>query len=131
LTRIGVTLDGFAELVGYRTSPLSPGDPLDITLYWRARKETATSYKAFVHLLDSAGTPVAQSDAIPANWTRWTTGWLPPEVIEDVHVVSLPGDLGGRYRVVVGLYDPTSGRRAITPGGQDSVSIATLSLDQP
>ncbi|MDY7076773.1 MAG: glycosyltransferase family 39 protein, partial [Chloroflexota bacterium] len=66
----------------------SPSHPVTITLVWRAETETSTSYHVFLHLLDSEGKLVAQSDTIPANWSRPTTGWLPGEYITDVHTLT-------------------------------------------
>ncbi|MBN1935256.1 MAG: hypothetical protein JW934_11350, partial [Anaerolineae bacterium] len=124
IVRVRQTLDGFAELVGYQVGDLRPGQPLSLTLYWRARAETTTSYKVFVHLLDAQGRPLAQSDAVPARWTRPTTGWLPPEAIADAHTLSIPAGLApGQYRLVAGLYDPVSGRRASTPEGVEQVGL--------
>jgi hypothetical protein len=121
---VGEVLDGFAELVGYRAGPLAPGQPLPVTLYWRAQGETKTSYKVFVHLVSAQGAIVAQSDAIPANWARLTTSWLPPEVIEDTHTLFPPTALApGTYRLIVGLYDPPTGRRATMQTGQDSIAV--------
>jgi hypothetical protein len=131
ITPVGEILDGFAELAGHRTDVLVPGQPLRVALYWRAQRETRTSYKAFVHLLDARGAIVAQSDTIPAAWTRLTTGWLPPEVIEDIHTLFPPADLSGTYRLVVGLYDPPTGRRAALPTGQDHIVIVESSTSSP
>lgn len=132
VTSVGQTLDNFAELAGYQAGPLIAGQPFPVTLYWHAREETATSYKVFVHLLSPQGTIVAQSDAVPTAWTRPTTSWLPPEVIEDAHTLFPPGNLApGIYGVVVGLYEPTTGWRATTPEGQDSIAIMELSPALP
>ena len=54
----------------------------------------------------------AQSDAVPAEWTRPTTGWLPGEYVLDRHAIILPADLpAGKYDLVAGLYDPATGER--------------------
>ena len=128
---VGEVLDGFAELVGYRAGPLVPGQPFPVTLYWRAQGETKTSYKVFVHLVDAQGVIIAQSDAIPANWARLTTSWLPPEVIEDAHTLFPPMGLApGTYRLIAGLYDPPTGRRATMPTGQDSIVVVEISSPQ-
>jgi hypothetical protein len=106
---------------------LVPGQPLSVTLYWRVDAETTTSYKAFIHIVDPEGGIVAQSDTIPAAWTRWTTSWLPPEVVQDPHVLTVPDRLAHRsYRVVAGLYEPRTGRRATTSNGEDRVSITDI-----
>jgi hypothetical protein len=40
---------------------------LTVTLDWQMGGETGASEKVFVHLVDSAGQIVAQSDALPAD----------------------------------------------------------------
>ncbi len=70
------------------------------------------SYHVFVHLIDDAGNILAQSDAIPANWTRPTTGWLPGEYVIDTHTLSLPAELPTcSLSLRIGLYDPATGAR--------------------
>lgn len=121
---VGETLDEFAELAGYTISDLQAGQPLTVDLYWKAKQETQTSYKSFVQVLDANKQIVAQSDAIPANWTRWTTGWLHPEVIQDTHQLYIPDDLPiDCCQIIVGLYDPVTGKRALTMSGQDVISL--------
>jgi len=123
ITRVEQVLDGFVALIGYQVEVRSE-QAISVTLYWRAQAETTISYKVFVHLIDAQGHPLTQSDAIPARWTRPTTGWLPPEVIADVHTLVIPANLAaGEYRLVVGLYDPLSGRRAITAEGAEQITL--------
>jgi hypothetical protein len=62
-----------------------------------------------VHLIDERGRVVAQADSIPADGLAPTTSWLPGEIVADGHVLVAPGP--GRYRLLVGLYDPDSGER--------------------
>jgi hypothetical protein len=124
---VGEVLDDFAELVGYRVGKGAPGDPLRVTLYWRAREETETNYKVFLHLLDGEGRVIGQSDAVPADWARPTTSWLPPEVIEDVHVLPIPAGLAPGDRLAVGLYEPSTGHRATTSAGADQILLEGLS----
>ncbi|MBW7959223.1 MAG: hypothetical protein H3C69_06660, partial [Candidatus Promineofilum sp.] len=113
-----------ATLVGIAadsSSPICPsGSPLScsLPLVWRAEAETTTSYRVFVHLVDEAGNLLAQSDAIPANWTRPTTGWLPDEYVTDTHSIAMPEEsLAGPLSLRIGLYDPDSGARLTTGDG--------------
>jgi len=74
--------------------------------------------------VDEAGNILAQSDAVPAGWTRPTTGWLPGEYILDVHTLTLPPELPpGQLAFRVGLYDPVTGERLHTGDGADVVTI--------
>ncbi len=119
-----------ATLVGARLEPatgdLAPGTPLTVTLVWRAEAETHTSYRVFLHLTAPGGALVAQSDGIPAGWTRPTTGWLPGEYVLDRHVLNVPPDAqAGTYTLAAGLYDAT-GARLIRAAGSDTVPLGTV-----
>ncbi len=89
----------FAEsirLLGYDLAPDS------ITLYWQALQPVSKRLTIFVHELDTGGKLIKGHDAAPQ---RSTPGWLPGEVIVDVHPI-FPGN-----RFEVGLYDPITGDR--------------------
>lgn len=100
-----------------------PGEACAMPLVWRAESELSTGYHVFVHLVDEQGTILAQSDAVPAHWTRPTTGWLPGEYIVDTHTLSWPATLPeGSLEWRVGLYDPDTGTR-LPAGDLDYASI--------
>jgi hypothetical protein len=112
--QVEANLSDRVTLLGYDLSPDAPhpGETLQLTLYWRAEREMLHSYKVFVHLLDAEGHIRAQHDAAPANWTRPTTGWLPGELVTDVHELSLDADAPpGEYVLEVGLYEEQTGVR--------------------
>lgn len=128
--------DVIATLVGITTTessaadtllPLCTANPLPpgscaLPVVWRAEAETPTSFHVFVHLVDATGNILAQSDAIPANWTRPTTGWLPGEYVVDTHTLSLPAELPtGPLSIRVGLYEPATGERLRTDGADYSL----------
>ncbi|MBI4771727.1 MAG: hypothetical protein HY784_15260 [Chloroflexi bacterium] len=72
-----------------------------------------------MRLAFAGGGLVAQSVAVPAGWTRPTTGWLAGEYIVDEHRVALPAGLAsGPLRLFVGLYDPATGVRLLTGQGE-------------
>ncbi len=121
--------DEVATLIGLAADssspPCSPVPLLPCTLpfVWRADATPATGYHVFVHLVDETGAILAQSDAVPANWTRPTTGWLPGEYVVDEHILTLPAELpAGELSLRVGLYDPDSGARLLT-GPADYATI--------
>jgi len=124
-----VTLVG-ADLTS-DASGLEPGTSLTVTLVWRSEAEMTISYRVFVHLIGPEGTVVAQSDGVPAEWNRPTTGWVPGEYVSDVHEVTVPSDApAGEYRLLAGLYTP-EGKRLTTPEGADAAHIgAALRLER-
>lgn len=104
-----------------------PSD-LQAALVWQADNETTTSYRVFVHLVDENGQIVAQSDGEPAAWTRPTTGWLPGEIVLDVHTISLENVPPGSYQLNIGLYDPETGDRLVVAGGGTAVIIPDVTI---
>ncbi|MBL7065377.1 MAG: hypothetical protein ISS49_14385 [Anaerolineae bacterium] len=132
-TEIGTRLGNVATLVGVTQSP---SHPITITLVWRAEAETHTSYHVFLHLIGpdpstgsgQRGALVAQSDGVPANWTRPTTGWLPGEYITDAHTLTIPPDApAGDYTLYAGLYVP-GGERVTAPDGSDTILLTTITV---
>lgn len=97
-------------LYGYDLNE-SPGR-VNLTLYWQAIQTMTTSYKYFVHLLDTAtGQPITQADGVPRNWSYPTIAWSPGEFVSDTISLDLTAVPAGHYQLVVGLYDPDTGRR--------------------
>lgn len=106
--RLDVNFGAQAILLGYDLEPgtIRSGEMLRLTLYWRAEQAMTRSYAVFTHLLDAESYIVAQHDGLPVDWTRPTTGWLPGEVIADVHLLALEANVPpGEYLLEVGLYD--------------------------
>ena len=72
--------------------------------------QTKHNDKVFVHLRDAGDTTaVAQHDGDPVRGYTPTSRWEPGELVVDEHTLTLPADLApGRYKLVVGMYDPTT-----------------------
>lgn len=121
------------------SSTFTPGEPVPLTLYWRAGALVPDSYKVFVHVVGQEVNPATgnsiwgQQDQIPGGQMP-TSGWLPGTQLADSYAVSLDPDiLSGEYDVQVGLYEPRTGQRLLavssdgTPLG-DSVSLLTITV---
>jgi len=106
--------DGQTELFAYRLTNNSakPGNYFRLFLYWRARSDISADYTVFVHLTDEEGHTVAQGDGAPAGGIYPTWAWIPKEVVEDEHLISLEMDAPpGGYQLAVGLYEVDTLRR--------------------
>ncbi len=120
-------LDGVAELLGFDLSSTEvvAGQPLLLTLYWRALENAGSAdYVVFTHLLQPGTSQiVAQHDGRPVAGTRPTTSWLPGEVIVDTHELVF-ADVGysGPAELEVGLY-VLGGERVGVEGGGDAVPL--------
>jgi hypothetical protein len=83
-----------------------------LELRWQVLQRMETDYKFFAHLYEmDSETLVAQADVMPYNWTYPTTWWAEGEVVIDGITVPLDDVSSGIYRVVIGVYDPTTGVR--------------------
>jgi uncharacterized membrane protein len=117
------------KLVGARLpQTVSQRETLSLSLFWQAAHGVQSDYVAFVHVLDAMGNPVFQDDAVPGQGMRPVPGWLPGEVVEDRHELTVPADAApGVYRVVVGLYDVKDGKRLpVQPSAGDAVDIGQV-----
>ena len=100
-------LDGAVALRGYDLSPdrPRPGEGLQVSLYWEARRSLEERYHSFVHLVDESGQRVAQSDHQPGGVYYPATLWRPGERVRDDHYLSVPaGAPAGTYRLLAGMY---------------------------
>jgi len=125
------TLDDRVDFLGYdlEATKIRPGEVLSLTLYWRGRKLMNTDYRVFVHLADATDHPWAQADSVPVQWTRPTTGWAPGEVVVDPYQVTVGVRIPpGEYRLLVGMYDPRTGRRLPVRDAQGQASGDYLEL---
>lgn len=109
-----------AELTGYRLDVLDarPDGAVAGGLYWRARGQPDRDYTIFVHLAHPGEPPVAQFDAPPQGGAYPTSLWRPGDEVYHPFRMALGTDIPpGEYALLVGLYDPATGRRLeIAPG---------------
>lgn len=110
----------------------TPGQTVPVTLAWQGQQVLDESFYAFAHLTTAEGQLVAQSDGVPARWSRPTTGWLPGEVVRDDRELSLPPTLPpGTYTLWAGLYTLPTGQRLTSPAFPDGrVPLGTLTINR-
>ncbi len=110
------------ELRGYDldASVVKTGDPLRVTLFWRARAPMAESYRVFVHLVGQDNRVAGGADVIPARGAFPTVYWKPGDALRDVVVVPVAANaLPGKYTVEVGLYPVGRPGERLTVAGSD------------
>ena len=121
------------SLAGYDLSVAA--DRLTLTLYWQAHQRMDTSYKFFVHAINTdIGTVVGQVDAVPQNWTYPTNWWKADEFVADTVTLTLPP---GTYDLLLGWYEPETGERlpvqtADNPPYPDQIApLTTITITEP
>jgi len=113
-----VTYGGIIQLTGYDRSAqsLKPGDTLTIILHWRALGQTPDDYVVAVGLIDSAGTMIANADAMPAGYP--TSAWRTGTAFLDTRVLHIPPDTPpAELRLYLAWYDPLIITRRLPASG--------------
>jgi 4-amino-4-deoxy-L-arabinose transferase-like glycosyltransferase len=94
-------------LTGYDWSPaaVAPGEPVTLTVWWKAEGSLSDSYTVFAHLLGPDGDLLGQADHQPGEGRYPTTFWQPGETIVDTHTFVIPeAATAGETQVLLGLY---------------------------
>ncbi|HID62581.1 MAG TPA: phospholipid carrier-dependent glycosyltransferase, partial [Anaerolineae bacterium] len=106
------SLGGRVELLGYNLSPITfrPGDPLPLTLFWRAESDLDEDYFVLLQLQAEDGTGWTLHRERPADGSYPTTLWEQGEIVREQLDARIPADVPpGRYALMAGLTDAESG----------------------
>lgn len=125
-----ITLDRFT----LSSEPHTPGEIIQLTLYWQTDERLKIRYKIFLHLIDQSGNIISQRDSEPGGGLALTTTWSPGEILADNHGVLIPTETPpGEYTLVVGLYDiadPDARLPIKADGGAiNAFRISTITID--
>jgi hypothetical protein len=125
------TLGETIQLLGYDlAATTSPAPALELTLFWESVAPVTKDYDVFIHLLDAAGSIVAQADSQPVASLAPTSLWQPGDIVRDPYHLALPADLApGRYRLTTGMYWRETGARQPASGGSienDAIGLTTF-----
>ncbi|GIW05226.1 MAG: hypothetical protein KatS3mg060_0031 [Dehalococcoidia bacterium] len=129
--RVDRPIGGGVRLAG--SGPLGEarrGREVPVELYWQAGHWLERDYAVFLHVVGPDGRLVTQRDGPPADGARPTTSWQPGEIVLDRRLLPIPIDLPpGEFRLVAGLYDPTTGERLGLPGA-DSATVGVVRIER-
>ena len=107
-----VNLANKVKLLGFDLDhdTVEAGGTLMLTLYWQAMTKLTERYTVFTHV--ETDRIWGQKDNPPVCGARPTTNWMPGEIIVDRYGVAInPDTPPGRYPLLVGMYDPSTGKR--------------------
>lgn len=124
---------GIGTLVGFSvdSNVFTNGEPVGITLVWRAEAGTSIPYTVSVQIIDAQGRLLAQHDSAPDSGERPTTGWVSGEYISDSHMMTFREGTEayeGPASLLVVLYDPATFNRALTAKGEDHAVLSEVTI---
>jgi hypothetical protein len=134
-----IQFDNLVTLLGYDVNKTSfqPGESLDVSLYWQVDAQPPGNYLLFLHLMDSAGTMVAQRDTHPGLGNFPSSLWQPGDRFVDHIRLYVPETAYAPETgtLSIGLYAPDSYRLAVSDAsGQaigDSYTLAKVAIESP
>jgi hypothetical protein len=129
--RPGDLRPAITPLEGADGRTLRSGESLQLNLVWQADGPIPYDYALFVHIVDGAGTTVAQRDALVRGDDYPTMRWQTGEIVVDRADTPLPTLPPGTYDVVIGLYRMDTFERlplAETAPGSDGTSLVLTTI---
>lgn len=133
---VNAQFDSLVTLLGFDVSSDSvrPGEALDVSLYWQVEAQPPGNYLLFVHLMDSAGTMVAQRDTHPGLGNFPTSLWQPGDRFVEHIRVQVPETAYAPEKATlsIGLYAPDSYRLAVSDASGealgDSLALTEIAI---
>jgi len=124
------------SLIGYQinASTVTPGDPIEVTLYWQAQAPINFDFTVFTHLIGPAGGNQGQHDGQPINGQLPTSQWTMGEVVADPHSFTVaPEAPPGNYQLVVGMYRWDTGERlpihSDEDNGETAITLTSVTVE--
>jgi len=102
----GGTMAPEVRLLGYDLArrELSPGDTVEVALYWQALCDVQHDYMVLAQVRDDEGRVWGEEESRPAYGRYPTTEWERDEIIRDWHDVPIKAETpNGDYRLYVGM----------------------------
>ncbi len=126
-----LTYDGSIRLLGISINPTSvpPGDTLQVRACWEGVAPMETDYTLFVHLVGREETRAGERHTYPGLGRFPTSLWPVGRAFCDLYRVPVEdwAPAPELYDVVIGLYDPATGRRMVARNETGAeVGLATV-----
>ena len=134
--QVSVRFGDQLELVGYDDpSPrdLTPGQPVALTLYWRALRQTPWNDIVDLVALDADGQPGLKQSTWPQDGRAPTTTWRPGDIVRDRHTLDGSAHLTpGAYTLYLDVFEPVGGAPRLTlPGGGTTATLGRFLVLSP
>jgi hypothetical protein len=107
-------------------------EAIQVRLWWMTDAPIPLDYSIGLHLRDSAGNLVVQSDGAIQHYgveTVQTSQMQPGHIYIDHRTLTLPSNLpNGSYQLVLVVYQSWDNERLLLPDGRDALPVASLDL---
>lgn len=123
----GITLRGFE----IDADSIKAGDDSQVSLEWQAHTAQPPSpYLVFVQVLDEQDRKIAEWNGAAGGDWHPTPAWQPGQRIwQDIPLTIAADAAPGTYRVIIGLFDATSGERLPIGDGNTMFQIGEIEIE--
>ncbi|HLV33959.1 MAG TPA: glycosyltransferase family 39 protein [Spirillospora sp.] len=128
----------FGETLAFRGVDLDAvtGEAVKARLWWTVDEPVPLDYSIGLHVLDSTGRLVAQSDGpiidLYSGQPVQSSQMQPDRIYIDARRVVLPSDLpGGNYQLALAVYQSWDGARLLLPDGTDYLLLDSIYVNRP
>jgi hypothetical protein len=112
--RVDISYDDKIKLLGYDVSArrMSPGDAIELTLYWQSLAPMDEDYSIGIRVLDAQQRVVGTRNSYPGRGMLPTRLWFAGQIIRDVYWLPIAPDAPPepRAQILVALYERVSKR---------------------
>jgi hypothetical protein len=130
---VSVNFEDALELVGFEVNPrrAQPGEQVNVTLYWRAKRPLTTNYTLFAQVVDLQTTTRYAAQDLPQSTSQWPVNDVQTIALSFTIAPNTPPDV---YPIIVGMYTPDNGERLqmMTADGRltdDFLSLTPIRVD--
>ncbi len=105
---VTVNFEDELELIGFEVEPrrAQPGDQINLTLYWRAKRPLTANYTFFAQTVDLDTTTRYAAQDLPQTTSSWQPGAVQPVNMSFTLAPDTPSDL---YPIILGMYTQNNG----------------------
>ena len=105
---VTVNFEDELELIGFEVVPrrAQPGDQINLTLYWRAKRPLTANYTFFAQTVDLDTTTRYAAQDLPQTTGSWQPGAVQPVSMSFTLAPDTPPDL---YPIILGMYTQNNG----------------------
>ncbi len=114
------------SIVLHRLDAELDGRSLEMEMTWQSRHHVPYDAVVFVHVLDSDGALVAQTDIPPAGDRFHTSAWIPRQILTGTLVLPLPAGHSEPYALRFGLYERESLQRLPVVGSDGELAVDSM-----
>jgi 4-amino-4-deoxy-L-arabinose transferase-like glycosyltransferase len=106
-------------------SMAAPGSEAELLTFWRVTGRVAPPLAIFVHVIGNDNLPLAQWDGFDFGEAQLEPG---DQLVQRHRFIIPAATVPGVYKIVVGVYNPSTMKRLTLPDGNDRIQLGVIQV---